>query len=95
MCLRKRILITGGAGFLGSHLSERLFEEAHDVLCRDNFITGAKNNIVHLLDNTYYKVIRHDVQASTLEVYGDPEIHPQPKSYWGHVNPIGFRPCYD
>lgn len=144
----KRILVTGGAGFLGSHLCERLLEAGHDVLCVDNFYTGTKRNIAHLLDNPNFEVIRHDVtfplyvevddiynlacpaspihyqfdpvqttktsvhgainmlglakrlrarifQASTSEVYGDPEIHPQTEDYWGSVNPIGIRSCYD
>lgn len=143
-----RILVTGGAGFLGSHLCERLLEAGHDVLCVDNFYTGTKRNIAHLLDNPNFEVIRHDVtfplyvevddiynlacpaspihyqfdpvqttktsvhgainmlglakrlrarifQASTSEVYGDPEIHPQTEDYWGRVNPIGIRSCYD
>ena len=146
--LRKRILVTGGAGFLGSHLCERLLADGHDVICVDNFFTGTKDNIAHLLDNPYFELMRHDVtfplyvevdeiynlacpaspihyqydpvqttktsvhgainmlglakrvkakifQASTSEVYGDPAIHPQPESYWGHVNPIGPRSCYD
>lgn len=145
---RRRILITGGAGFLGSHLCERLLNDGHDVLCVDNFFTGTKDNIIHLLDNPHFELLRHDVtfplyvevdeiynlacpaspihyqfdpvqttktsvhgainmlglakrlkakifQASTSEVYGDPQIHPQPESYWGHVNPIGYRSCYD
>lgn len=144
----KRILITGGAGFIGSHLVERLLNEGNEVLCLDNFFTGSKENIVHLMDHKYLEVIRHDViepillevdeiynlacpaspvhyqynpvktvktnvmgminmlglakrtrakifQASTSEVYGDPEQHPQTESYWGHVNPIGIRSCYD
>lgn len=144
----KRILITGGAGFIGSHLCERLLKERNEVLCLDNYFTGAKRNIIHLLDNPYFELIRHDVtssyyvevdeiynlacpaspihyqynpiktiktsvmgainmlglakrikakvlQASTSEVYGDPTIHPQPESYWGNVNPIGSRSCYD
>lgn len=144
----KRILVTGGAGFLGSHLCERLLDEGNDVICLDNFFTGSKSNIVHLLKNPYFELVRHDVtmpifievdeiynlacpaspihyqynaiktvktsvmgainmlglakrlkakilQASTSEVYGDPEIHPQPESYWGNVNPIGPRSCYD
>ena len=144
----KRILVTGGAGFLGSHLCERLLNEGNDVICLDNFFTGSKSNIVHLLKNPYFELVRHDVttpifievdeiynlacpaspihyqynaiktvktsvmgainmlglakrlkakilQASTSEVYGDPEIHPQPESYWGNVNPIGPRSCYD
>jgi len=144
----KRILITGGAGFVGSHLCERLLKEGHEVLCLDNYFTGDKRNIEHLLDHHYFELIRHDVthpyfvevdeiynmacpaspvhyqynpiktvktsvmgainmlglakrvkarilQASTSEVYGDPKIHPQPESYWGHVNPIGLRSCYD
>jgi len=146
--LRKRILVTGGAGFLGSHLCERLLGEGHEVICADNFYTGSKDNIVHLLDNPYFELMRHDVtfplyvevdeiynlacpaspihyqfdpvqttktsvhgainmlglakrttakifQASTSEVYGDPQIHPQTEDYWGHVNPIGIRSCYD
>ena len=145
---RKRVLVTGGAGFLGSHLCERLLGEGHDVLCVDNYFTGTRDNILHLLDNPRFEVIRHDVtfplylevdeiynmacpaspvhyqfdpvqttktsvhgainmlglakrvkarifQASTSEVYGDPQIHPQPESYWGSVNPIGPRACYD
>jgi len=144
----KRILVTGGAGFIGSHLIERLLERGNDVICLDNFFTGSKQNIVHLLDNPYFELIRHDVvepillevddvynlacpaspvhyqynpvktiktnvlgtinmlglakrtharlfQASTSEVYGDPEQHPQREDYWGHVNPIGIRSCYD
>jgi UDP-glucuronate decarboxylase len=146
--LRKRILITGGAGFLGSHLCERLLNEGNDVICLDNFFTGTRDNILHLQDNTHFEILRHDVtqplyvevdeiynlacpaspphyqhdpihtmktsvlgalnmlglakrtkarimQASTSEVYGDPEVHPQPESYWGHVNPNGIRSCYD
>ena len=146
--LRKRILVTGGAGFLGSHLCERLLEDGHDVICLDNFFTGTRDNILHLLPNPHFEVLRHDVsqplytevdeiytlacpaspphyqhdpvhttktsvlgalnmlglgkrtgakvfQASTSEVYGDPAIHPQPESYWGNVNPIGLRSCYD
>ncbi len=146
--MRKRILITGGAGFLGSHLAERLLNEGNEVICLDNFFTGQKQNIVHLLSNPYFELIRHDVtmpffievdqiynlacpaspihyqynpiktvktsvmgainmlglakrikakilQASTSEVYGDPLEHPQTESYWGHVNPIGIRACYD
>jgi len=144
----KRIAVTGGAGFLGSHLCERLLNDGHEVLCIDNFFTGAKPNIRHLLGNSRFELIRHDVtfplyievdeiynlacpaspihyqhdpvqttktsvhgainmlglakrikakifQASTSEVYGDPEIHPQPESYWGNVNPTGIRSCYD
>jgi UDP-glucuronate decarboxylase len=144
----KRILVTGGAGFLGSHLCERLLERGHDVLCVDNFFTGAKRNVDHLLDHHRFELMRHDVtfplyvevdeiynlacpaspvhyqhdpvqttktsvhgainmlglakrvrarifQASTSEVYGDPTVHPQPEHYWGHVNPIGIRSCYD
>ncbi|MEI6066095.1 MAG: UDP-glucuronic acid decarboxylase family protein [Methylococcaceae bacterium] len=146
--LRKRILVTGGAGFLGSHLCDRLVKDGHDVLCVDNFFTGAKDNIAHLLSHTNFELIRHDVtfplyvevdeiynlacpaspihyqrdpvqttktsvhgainmlglakrvkarifQASTSEVYGDPKVHPQTEDYWGHVNPIGSRSCYD
>jgi len=145
---RKRVLVTGGAGFLGSHLCERLIDDGHDVICLDNFFTGSKDNIAHLLSNPFFEVMRHDVtfplyvdideiynlacpaspihyqydpvqttktsvygainmlglakrtrakilQSSTSEVYGDPLIHPQPESYWGHVNPIGTRSCYD
>lgn len=145
---RKRILVTGGAGFLGSHLCDRLIEQGHDVICLDNFFTGNKQNIIHLLDSPYFELVRHDVtmpfyaevdeiynlacpaspvhyqynaiktiktsvmgainmlglakrvkakilQASTSEVYGDPEVHPQSEEYWGHVNPIGQRSCYD
>ncbi len=144
----KRILVTGGAGFIGSHLCERLLKEGNDVVCLDNYFTGNKRNIVHLMDNPYFEVIRHDVthpffievdeiynlacpaspihyqynsiktiktsvmgainmlglakrikakilQASTSEVYGDPLIHPQVEDYWGNVNPIGIRSCYD
>jgi len=144
----KKILVTGGAGFVGSHLCETLLNKGHEVLALDNFFTGSKTNVVHLLDNKYFELIRHDVtmpfyaevdeiynlaspaspvhyqhnaiktvktavlgainmlglakrkdakilQASTSEVYGDPEIHPQPESYWGSVNPIGIRSCYD
>ena len=145
---RRRSLVTGGAGFLGSHLCERLLLEGHDVLCVDNFFTGARDNIIHLMSNPRFELIRHDItvplyvevdeiynlacpaspihyqhdpvqttktsvhgainmlglakrlrarilQASTSEVYGDPEIHPQPEGYWGHVNTIGPRACYD
>ncbi|MBI3778469.1 MAG: SDR family oxidoreductase [Gammaproteobacteria bacterium] len=146
--IRKRILVTGGAGFLGSHLCERLLADGHDVLCVDNFFTGTKDNIVHLIGNPHFEALRHDVtfplyvevdeiynlacpaspihyqfdpvqttktsvhgainmlglakrikakifQASTSEVYGDPKVHPQPEDYWGHVNPVGLRSCYD
>ncbi len=145
---RKRILITGGAGFIGSHLCERLLEEGHDILCADNFYTGTRDNILHLLDHPHFEMLRHDVtfplfvevdeiynlacpaspihyqndpvqttktsvhgainmlglakrlrakilQASTSEVYGDPAMHPQQEPYWGNVNPIGSRACYD
>ncbi len=145
---KKKILVSGGAGFLGSHLSDRLLEQGHDVLCVDNFFTGSKQNVNHLLANPNFELMRHDVtfplyvevdqiynlacpaspvhyqfdpvqttktsvhgainmlglakrvkarilQASTSEVYGDPEIHPQPESYFGKVNPIGIRSCYD
>lgn len=148
MFSRKRILVTGGAGFVGSHLCERLIERGDEVLCLDNFFTGTKENIAHLMGNPYFELLRHDVtfplylevdeiynlacpaspvhyqfdpvqttktsvhgainmlglakrtqakifQASTSEVYGDPEIHPQPESYRGAVNPIGPRGCYD
>ena len=144
----KTILVTGGAGFVGSHLCERLLSDGHEVLCLDNYFTGSKQNIVHLLEHPYFELVRHDVthpyfaevdeiynlacpaspihyqynpiktvktsvmgainmlglakrvkakilQASTSEVYGDPQVHPQPESYWGHVNPIGARSCYD
>ncbi len=145
---RKKVLVTGGAGFVGSHLCDRLLKEDNEVFCLDNFFTGQKKNIVHLLDNPFFELIRHDVtapffieadeiynlacpaspihyqynaiktmktsvmgainmlglakrikakilQASTSEVYGDPLVHPQSESYWGHVNPIGERSCYD
>jgi len=148
MFLRPRTLVTGGAGFLGSHLCERLLEKGHDVICVDNFFTGAKDNIAHLLTHPHFELLRHDVtfplyveadeiynlacpaspihyqrdpvqttktsvhgainmlglakrikarilQASTSEVYGDPEVHPQTEDYWGKVNPIGLRACYD
>lgn len=146
--MMKRTLITGGAGFLGSHLCDRLIKDGHDVLCVDNFFTGSKTSIAHLIGHPYFEVMRHDVtfplyvevdrifnlacpaspvhyqhdpvqttktsvhgainmlglakrvkarifQASTSEVYGDPEMHPQQESYWGRVNPIGPRSCYD
>lgn len=146
--LRKRILVTGGAGFLGSHLCDRLVQQGHDVLCVDNFFTGVRDNIEHLLGNPRLELTRHDVtfplyvevdeiynlacpaspvhyqfdpvqttktsvhgainmlglakrvkakilQASTSEVYGDPAVHPQTEDYWGNVNPIGIRSCYD
>ncbi|MCK9532301.1 MAG: SDR family oxidoreductase [Gammaproteobacteria bacterium] len=146
--IRKRVMVTGGAGFLGSHLCERLLADGHEVLCVDNFFTGTKDNIAHLLDNRHFEAMRHDVsfplyveideiynlacpaspvhyqfdpvqttktsvlgainvlglakrtkakvfQASTSEVYGDPLVHPQTEDYWGHVNPIGIRSCYD
>src|SRR6201990_1532789 len=145
---RTRVLVTGGAGFLGSHLCERLLAEGHEVLCVDNYFTGRKDNIAHLLSNPHFEAMRHDVtfplyvevdeiynmacpaspvhyqsdpvqttktsvigainmlglakrvgakilQASTSEVYGDPEVHPQREDYWGRVNPIGERACYD
>ncbi len=148
MHLRKRVMVTGGAGFLGSHLCERLLAAGRDVLCVDNFYTGSKRNLVAMMDNPYFELMRHDVtfplyvevdeiynlacpaspihyqvdpvqttktsvhgainmlglakrvnakilQASTSEVYGDPSVHPQPESYWGNVNPIGPRSCYD
>jgi len=126
----KKILVTGGAGFLGSHLCDRLLECGHEVLCVDNYYTGTKNNIIHLLSHPHFELMRHDItfplyvevdhiynlacpaspinmlglakrmharilQASTSEVYGDPEVHPQPESYWGRVNPMGSRSCYD
>ena len=143
-----RILVTGGAGFIGSHLCERLLGEGHDVICLDNLFTGSKDNIIHLMDNHRFELVRHDIvepillevdriynlacpaspvhyqynpvktvktsvmgtinmlgmakrvkarilQASTSEVYGDPQVHPQTESYWGNVNPIGIRSCYD
>ena len=145
---RKRVLVTGGAGFLGSHLCETLLNQGHDVICLDNFYSGTKDNVIHLMSNPHFELMRHDVtfplyvevdeifnlacpaspvhyqrdpvqttktsvhgainmlglakrlkakilQASTSEVYGDPEVHPQPEGYWGHVNPIGIRSCYD
>ncbi len=148
MSVPKKVLITGGAGFIGSHLCERLLEQGCDVLCVDNYFTGSKDNIAHLLDNPRFEIMRHDVtfplyvevdeiynlacpaspvhyqhdpvqttktsvhgainmlglakrlrakvfQASTSEVYGDPEIHPQHEAYWGNTNPIGLRACYD
>ncbi|WP_282041183.1 UDP-glucuronic acid decarboxylase family protein [Winogradskyella flava] len=144
----KRILVTGGAGFVGSHLCERLLKEGNEIICLDNFFTGSKSNIEHLMDHHYFELVRHDItneymaevdeiynmacpaspvhyqynpiktvktsvmgainmlglakrvkakilQASTSEVYGDPTVHPQPESYWGNVNPIGLRSCYD
>jgi UDP-glucuronate decarboxylase len=145
---RKRVLVTGGAGFLGSHLCDRLLRDGHEVLCVDNFCTGSKENVQHQLREARFEILRHDItfplyvevdeifnfacpaspihyqtdpiqttktsvhgainmlglakrlgvrilQASTSEVYGDPQVHPQPESYWGHVNPIGLRACYD
>ncbi len=144
----KRILVTGGAGFIGSHLCARLLKEGNEVICLDNYFTGSKRNILNLLENPYFEMVRHDItepyyaevdeiynlacpaspvhyqynpiktmktsvmgaintlglakrvnakilQASTSEVYGDPQVHPQPESYWGNVNPIGTRSCYD
>lgn len=146
--MKKRIVVTGGSGFLGSHLCSRLLQEGHEVICVDNFFTGQKRNIVHLMDNPYFEFIRHDIcfplyleadeiynlacpaspvhyqhdpvqttkvnvhgainmlglakrigakilQASTSEVYGDPTVHPQSEDYWGNVNPVGPRSCYD
>ena len=148
MHLRKRVLVTGGAGFLGSHLCARLLSAGHEVICVDNFFSSARSNVEELMDNKRFELVRHDItfplyvevdeiynlacpaspvhyqydpvqtiktcvhgainmlglakrvgakifQASTSEVYGDPEIHPQKESYWGHVNPIGIRSCYD
>ena len=148
MAIDRRVLVTGGAGFLGSHLCERLLARGQDVLCVDNFFTSSRRNVAHLLDNRHMELMRHDVtwplyvevdeiynlacpaspvhyqfdpvqttktsvigainmlglakrlkikilQASTSEVYGDPDVHPQPEEYWGHVNPIGIRSCYD
>lgn len=145
---RKKILVTGGAGFIGSHLCERLLNDGNEVICVDNYFTGSKDNILPLMGNPYFEIIRHDIvhpfhadvdeiynlacpaspphyqynaiktiktsvmgainmlglakrlkakilQASTSEVYGDPQVHPQPESYWGNVNPIGIRSCYD
>src|SRR5690348_8778523 len=145
---QRRVLVTGGAGFLGSHLCERLLARGHDVLCADNFFTGTKDNIAHLLPHPHFELMRHDItfplyvetdqifnlacpaspihyqfdpvqttktsvhgainmlglakrikakilQASTSEVYGDPSVHPQTEDYWGNVNPIGLRSCYD
>jgi len=144
----RRVLVTGGAGFIGSHLCERLLEQGNEVLCVDNFYTGTRQNVAHLLANPRFELLRHDIcfplyvevdeiynlacpaspihyqfdpvqttktsvhgainmlglakrvkakilQASTSEVYGDPEVHPQPEEYWGNVNPIGSRSCYD
>lgn len=146
--MNKRVLVTGGAGFLGSHLCDRLTKAGHDVLCIDNYYTGSKRNVAHLIGQPQFEIMRHDVtfplyvetdeiynlacpaspihyqydpvqttktsvhgainmlglakrvkgkilQASTSEVYGDPEVHPQPEAYWGRVNPIGIRSCYD
>jgi UDP-glucuronate decarboxylase len=146
--MNKKILVTGGAGFLGSHLCDKLIAQGHDVLCVDNFFTGTKANVAHLMSHSNFELMRHDVtfplyvevdeiynlacpaspihyqrdpvqttktsvhgainmlglakrvrakilQASTSEVYGDPEVHPQPESYWGKVNPVGIRSCYD
>ncbi len=148
MFAMKKILVTGGAGFIGSHLCEKLLNDGNEVICLDNYFTGSKHNIIHLLSNPYFELIRHDItspffievdeiynlacpaspihyqynpiktiktsvmgainmlglakrikakilQASTSEVYGDPEVHPQPETYWGNVNPIGKRSCYD
>ena len=146
--MMKKILITGGAGFVGSHLCERLLNEGHDIICLDNYFTGDKRNVIHLLKHPHFELVRHDItmpyyaevdeiynlacpaspihyqengiktvktsvmgainmlglakrknakilQASTSEVYGDPKVHPQKETYWGHVNPIGLRSCYD
>ena len=144
----KRILVTGGAGFVGSHLCKRLLKEGNEVICLDSYFTGDKKNVIQLMDNPFFELVRHDItepyyaevdeiynlacpaspvhyqynpiktiktsvmgainvlglakrvkakvlQASTSEVYGDPNVHPQPESYWGNVNPIGIRSCYD
>ena len=95
----KRILISGGAGFIGSHLCERLLAEGNDIICIDNYFTGHKSNIRHLLPHPNFEVIRHDIvypyMAEIEEIYGDPLIHPQREDYWGHVNPLGIRSCYD
>jgi len=146
--IRKKVLVTGGAGFVGSHLCDRLLKDGNEVVCLDNYFTGQKQNVIHLMGNPYFELIRHDItmpffievdeiynlacpaspihyqynaiktlktsvmgainmlglakrikakilQASTSEVYGDPQIHPQTEDYWGHVNPIGERSCYD
>ncbi len=146
--MKRKVLVTGGAGFLGSHLCEKLLEHGHDVICADNLFTGSKENILHLMDNPYFEFLRHDItfplfvevdeiynlacpaspihyqydpvqttktsvhgainmlglakrtkakilQASTSEVYGDPAVHPQTEDYWGNVNPVGPRSCYD
>lgn len=146
--MSKRVLVTGGAGFLGSHLCDRLIEAGDEVICLDNYFTGRRQNVAHLLDHPRFELLRHDIidpiklevdeiynfacpaspihyqhnaiktlktsvmgainmlglakrtgarilQASTSEVYGDPQVHPQPESYWGHVNPVGIRSCYD
>jgi len=100
--MAKKVLITGGAGFLGSHLSEVLLASGHEVLCVDNYFTGNKNNILPLLDNGAINMLglakrvgAKILQASTSEVYGDPNVHPQTEDYWGNVNPIGIRSCYD
>lgn len=146
--IRKKVLVTGGAGFVGSHLCDRLLKDGNEVVCLDNYFTGQKENVIHLIGNPYFELIRHDVtmpffievdeiynlacpaspihyqynaiktvktsvmgainmlglakrikakilQASTSEVYGDPQVHPQTEDYWGHVNPIGERSCYD
>lgn len=121
---RKRVLVTGGAGFLGSHLCERLLSDGAEVLCVDSFYSGARDNIRHLLDHPHFEGLRHDVSEplmvevdeiynlacpaspvhhqrdpiytmKTSEIYGDLEVHPQVESYWGHVNPVGIRCCYD
>ncbi|VDL86219.1 unnamed protein product [Nippostrongylus brasiliensis] len=96
---RKRILVTGGAGFVGSHLVDRLMMDGHEVIALDNYFTGRKRNVERWIGHPNFELVHHDVAtillASTSEVYGDPEVHPQPETYWGHVNTVGPRSCYD